>query len=169
MALADGAVFDDWLAGVGALAARHAAFDMPPLQVAELSGFLALRPLTPPAADHALRRLADDCVVALDPWRAPASASEKLRQTQPHFSARQLQQVDRFGYAHVLDDWRLHLTLSDALPDTAARAALQADATAHFAAALAEPLRCDALCVFTEPAPGEPFVLRCRLPLAETA
>ncbi len=164
--LACGAQVDDWLAAVRALAARHSAFDMPPLQVATLSGFVALRPLHTPGATHPLRRLADACVLDLDCWRAPQDASERARQTPQGASARQLQHLERHGYAHVLDDWRLHLTLSDSLPGAAALAALQADAEQHFAAALREPLRCDAVSVFSEHARGQAFVLSHSFPLA---
>jgi hypothetical protein len=60
------------------------------------------------------------------------------------------------------------MTLTDTLPhdDAALRAAMQHDAERHFAAALREPLVCEALCVFVEPAPGEPFRLARRFPLA---
>lgn len=70
--------------------------------------------------------------------------------------------------AHVLDDWRFHMTLSDSVAGwPAARVdALKDAAEAHFAQALAQPLRCEALCVFVEPSPGAPFELRHRFALA---
>lgn len=157
-----------WLDAVQALAAAHAAFDMPVLEVARLADFLALRPRAALAPEHALRRLADACVRELDDWRAEPSAAEFERQCWPGMSDRQRRHVDQFGYAHVLEDWRFHMTLSNgfatlAEPDVVA---LQQAALAHFAAALAQPLRCDALCVFVEPAPDAPFELRYRFPLA---
>ncbi len=166
--LHEGACESRWLDDVAALAAGHAAFDMPPLQVARIDDFLALAPREPLAADHPLRALADDCVLRLDRWRAPLTPQERQRQSPPGLSERQLEHVDRYGYAHVLDDWRFHMTLSDGVDGWGAARleALRAAAAAHFETALAAPLRCDALCVFVEPSPGAPFELRHRFPLA---
>jgi hypothetical protein len=143
---------------------------LPPLQVAVLGDFLALRPVQPVEAAHPLRRLADDCVLRLDPLRAPPTPEEHERQLHGARTARQREQVQRHGYAHVLDDWRFHLTLTDGLCglDTAGMQALRPQAERHFAAALREPLPCDALSVFVEPAPGQPLQLTHRFPLGGT-
>lgn len=157
-----------WIAAVQALARRHRAFLLPPLRVARLGGFLALRPESAPAAGHPLRRLADDAVCALDAWRAPLSPAEQQRQLRAARTPRQQDQVARWGYAHVLDDWRFHLTLSDdlAATDPARLDALAAEARAHFAPALAVPLACSELGLFVEPSPGAPFECRHRLALS---
>jgi len=155
------------LAAVQALAQRHRAFEMPTLSVARLGGFLALRPTPLLSAEHPLRRLADDAVQSLDAWRGPLTPAETRRQLRAAHSPRQQAQVDRWGYAHVLDDWRFHMTLSDdlAADDPAGLEALQQQATAHFAPALRVPLHCRGLCLFTEPAPGEPFTCSVRVAL----
>jgi hypothetical protein len=94
-------------------------------------------------------------------------AVERQRQLRAAKSERQRAQVDSHGYAHVFDDWRLHLTLSNDLGGEAADkvASLLQVAERHFAPALALPLLCDALCVFVEPGPQQPFVLRHRFAL----
>lgn len=167
MRLLPGEAESGWLDAVQRLAAAHPAFDMPPLALARLSDFLALRPIAPLAPEHPLRRLADACVRQLDDWRAEPTPAEFERQCWPGMSDRQRRHVEQFGYAHVLEDWRFHMTLSNGLGGLGASDidALQEDAGRHFAAALDEPLRCDALCVFVEPAPGAPFELRWRFPL----
>jgi hypothetical protein len=168
MRLREGASEAELLQALRAIAARTPAFDMPPLQVDWLDRFIALRPALPVAADHPLRRVADACVTGLDALRAPLTPDERERYLRGALGERQRGQVQRWGYAHVLDDWRFHLTLSRVWPDPGvpeARAMCDA-ARRHFAAALACPLRFDALCVFTEPAPGEPFVLGTRIALA---
>lgn len=168
--LHEGACESRWLDAVATLAAGHAAFAMPALQVSRVDDFLALAPIEPLQTDHPLRVLADDCVLRLDRWRAPLTPQERQRQSWPGMSERQRDQVDHYGYAHVLDDWRFHMTLSDSIAGWPGvqTAALQAAAQSHFAQALAVPLRCDALCVFVEPAPGAPFELRHRFPLASS-
>jgi hypothetical protein len=156
-----------WLHAVRSLAAGHAPFDMPPLEVARLADFLALRPVRSPAARHPLRRLADACVLRLDLWRAVPTPAERGRQLRPGMSERQRRNVEHFGYAHVFEDWRFHMTLSGSLAtlDDSRIAQLHEAARRHFADALREPLRCDALCVFVEPSPGAPFELRHRFAL----
>ena len=73
----------------------------------------------------------------------------------------------RHGYPHVLNRWRFHMTLTDSLPaEPGLCDTLHQAASSHFAAALAQPLACDALSLFIEPAPGQPFRLLQRYPLA---
>jgi hypothetical protein len=140
---------DAFLDAVDALAARTPAFEMPALEVGTLRGFVALLPVEPVGDGHPLRRLADACVRDLEPWRAPAEAKKEM---------------------HVFEHWRFHMTLSDTLPDDASgiarRERIRDDARRHFADALSQPLTCESLCVFTEPAEGEPFVLAHRAALA---
>ena len=68
MRLAAGAHWDDLLTAVRAVAAGIAPFDLPPLAVADLHGFLALRETGPCPP---LQALADACVEQLDSFRAP--------------------------------------------------------------------------------------------------
>lgn len=150
------------LAAIEALATATPAFAMPALEVAPLSDFLALRPRAALAREHPLWRLADACVRELDAWRAPPDAAETARRRAPDSDAEQLTLLARWGYPHVLQRWRFHLTLSDREPS----AALADAARQHFAAALAVPLHCEELCLFVEPAPGAPFQLRRRFRLA---
>lgn len=154
-------------AALQGLARQHRAFTLPALAVDRLGGFLALRPVLPLAPDHPLRRLADDAVQALDAWRMPLTPAEAQRQLRAAHSPRQQAQVGRWGYAHVLDDWRFHLTLSDDLADSdpALLDRLLQQAQPHFAAALRQPVVCRSLCLFTEPAPGAPFECRARVAL----
>jgi hypothetical protein len=119
-------------------------------------------------AAHPLRRLADDCVTRLDRWRAPPAASELQRQMKPGLDARQRSHVAAFGYAHVLEDWRCHFTLSNGLAgvDASGAGALRAAAAHHFKPALDAIWTCDELDLYVEPAPGEPFELRVRVALS---
>jgi Protein of unknown function (DUF1045) len=170
--LAEGRTPADWVAAVRALARQCQPFRMPALRVAVLDDFLALLPATPGPTAAPLQALADACVTRLDTWRAPLSDAEHTRQRRAGLSPRQHEHVDRWGYAHVMEDWRPHFTLSDSLghdnaPDSR-RATLQQAAEQHFAAALAAPWVCDAICLYAEPAPGAPFQLTHRLPLGAT-
>ena len=70
MRLAAGRTGDDVVAAAAALAVGIAPFDLPPLSVQDLYGFLALRETAP---SPPLQALADACVEQLDPFRAPPS------------------------------------------------------------------------------------------------
>ena len=158
-----------WLDAVAALARRHRAFTLPSLQVAMLSDFAALRPISDPARESPLRRLADDCVQALDAFRAPLDEAQRARRRSAlgtDLDGRRAAALERWGYPHVFDDWRFHFTLTDRVPPGEDSAALLAAAAGHFSAALTQPLVCDSVSVFVEPAPGAPFELAWRFALA---
>jgi hypothetical protein len=167
MALRDGTTPAAFLAAVDALAARTPRFEMPALAVGTLGRFVALRPVGPIDATHPLRRLADACVRELDAWRASPDERELQRRLDdPSLLREQKELLRRWGYPHVFEHWRFHMTLSDTIPEASRREGLRADAQRHFDAALAQPLVCASLCVYTEPAEGEPFVLSHRAALA---
>lgn len=153
-------------AALQALAAGIGSFQMPRLHVDRLADFVALRPEVPLVRAHPLWRLADACVTALDRLRAPLSAEELARRLRHPLAPDALQRLQAWGYPHVLDGWRFHMTLSDSLPAAQQEAALS-DARRHFAPALSRLLRCTDLCLFRQGAPDQPFVLKRRYRLAD--
>lgn len=153
--------YDLFLADAEALARTLPSFDLPALEVADIHGFLALREARPSPELHLL---ADACVTGLDHHRAPPDDAELARRGAAGLSPAQAANLTRWGYPHVLDTWFFHMTLTQRLtPDERAR--IQPAATAHFAAARAHPRRVDALTIFTQAAPGAPFLIAERLPL----
>ena len=167
-ALRDGASRAQLLAALSHFADERAPFAMPSLAVATLGDFLALRPVDPgaTASGQPLRELADDCVRLFDEFRRPPSPAETARRVAAGLDERQRGQVDRWGYPHVFEHWRFHMTLTDSLSDNRLRTELLAGATRHFAAALARPLRCDGVALFVEDAPGADFRLLRRFEFA---
>lgn len=144
-----------------ALAARSAPFALPPLAVTELAGFLALCETTPCPA---LGALCDACVGALDRHRAPPPEAELARRRHGGLSAREEANLARWGYPHVFDTWRFHMTISRRLAP-GEMALWRPRAEAWFAAALAPAPRVATIAIFTEEAPNAPFSLAARLPL----
>lgn len=144
-----------------ALAARQPAFDLPPLHVADLRGFLALRE---PAPCPPLQALADACVVDLDRHRAAPDDAELARRRKHGLPPAQDAMLRRWGYPHVLETWFFHMTLTKRL-DPEQQTVLRPAAELHLASALACPRRVDALSIFTQAAPGAPFLVAERLPL----
>lgn len=153
-----------WVEAIGAaeaLAARTAPFDLPPLAVADLDGFLALRETAPCPALHAL---ADGCVEALDACRAPAGEAELARRRRHGLTPRQEALLARFGYPHVLEEWRFHVTLTRRLR-AAEKAVVLPAVEAFLGDAPARPRRVTELVLFTQARAGAPFLIAGRLPL----
>jgi putative phosphonate metabolism protein len=140
---------------VATLAAGIAPFALPTLAVADLAGFLALRETSPCVA---LQALADLTVAALDPFRAPPDAAELQKRRGAGLPRAEEAMLLRWGYPHVFGTWRFHMTLTRRLnPEEHARIVPLAEA--HFATALAQPRAVGSLALFTQSAPGKPFLL----------
>ena len=161
MRLADGRSWNALLDAAEALAARIAPFDLPPMAVSDVHGFLALRETAPSAPVQAL---ADACVADLDAFRAPPTEAELARRRRSSLTAEQDAMLVRWGYPYVFGTWFFHMTLTRRL-SAEEKARIQPAAEAHFAAALAVPRRVVDLCLYTQAGAGAPFVIAERLPL----
>jgi hypothetical protein len=146
---------------VARFAQDRVAFALPQLEVASLSGFLAL---LPKARSDALHALADDCVTAFETFRRPAEESELARRRAAGLTARQDALLARFGYPYVLDQFRFHMTLTGPL-DEPDRARLRPWLEGHFAAALEQPIQVQDLCLFVQQRPEADFSIFQRFPL----
>ena len=148
------------LEAASALAARLRPFDLPPLAVRDLEGFLALREAAPCPP---LRALADACTEALDHCRAPPDGAELAKRRRAKLSAEQEANLARWGYPYVFGEWRFHVTLTRRLSPEEKAAVLPA-AEAHLRGALGHPRRVSSVCLFTQAGPGAPFLVAERLP-----
>jgi putative phosphonate metabolism protein len=164
MRLANGTSWSEFTAAARAMAADIAPFDLPPLAVADLRGFLALRETVPCPA---LQALADACVARLDSYRMQPSDEELARRRRARLSAEQDAMLIRWGYPYVFGTWFFHMTLTRRLSD-AEKAAILPAATTWFAPALAVSRPVEDICLFTQAAPGAAFTLFERIPLRGT-
>jgi hypothetical protein len=105
------------------------------LHMDRLGPFLALVP----ASDHApFSALGDAMVTGLDAFRAPAPPEETARRRASGLTTAQDAHLLRWGYPHVFDEFRFHMTLSGRLdPGTAER--VEAALAPHLAAAVPDP------------------------------
>lgn len=158
---AEGRQWLDVLEAATDLADRTAPFPLPALAVSDVFGFLALRETT-----HcpALQALADACVAHLDPFRAPPSDAELARRRRAGLTPQQDAMLRRWGYPYVFETWFFHMTLTRRL-NAAEKALYQPAAERYFASAVAVPRQVTDICLFVQPAPGEPFVIAERLKL----
>jgi putative phosphonate metabolism protein len=161
MRLACGYQWSDLVAATRSLADRIAPFALPPLSVQNLFGFLALRETAP---SEPLQALADACVEQFDRFRAPPSDAELARRRRASLTPRQQEMLLRWGYPYVFDTWFFHMTLTRQLSIDERRLIMPA-AEAFFMRAVTVARCVSDLCLFVQPAPGEPFVIRQRLML----
>lgn len=125
------------------------------LKLALIDGFLALIPANQTAE---LTDFAGEVVEAFEPFRALPSAAERERRLKGgNLSERQIELMDRFGYPYVFEQFRLHMTLTDRLPETEREAYTRA-AAAHFGALAEAETVLDRLVLFHEPEAGAPFM-----------
>ena len=147
---------------------KFAAFDAGELSVgAVLMGdgraFAALRPQ---GGLNELRSFEASVVRALDHLREPASAGDRKRRNLARLTPRQAYYLDAWGYPYVLDEFRPHFTLTNAIADADRVARLLQQ---EFRLRVASPaLRVDALTLFGESEPGGEFKIVRRFPLGRS-
>ena len=144
-----------------AVAETIAPFDLPPLAIADLFGFLALCETAPCPPLHAL---ADACVAGFDEFRAPPGDAELARRRRGGLSAEREAMLRRWGYPDVFATWVFHMTLTRRLREPE-QAIYRPAAEAHFAPALRVPRRVSDICLFVQRAPGAPFAIAARTTL----
>jgi 2'-5' RNA ligase len=148
-------------------AASRAPFDLGPLAVTSLGGsdggFAAL---TLQRDCPALVALEADVVMLFDRFRAPLTTQEFAARKPERLSARERLHLEAWGYAHVLDDFRFHMTLSghvanpDDVADALADALANTVGTAH--------MTISELVLFEQPEPDARFRIVARAPMAES-
>ncbi len=112
-----------------------------------------------------LQDFAASVVRDFEPFRAPLSEADIARRKPERLSDSQRENLMRWGYHHVMDDFRFHMTLTGpAQPDIAPL--LQSVLSARFAAFVDRPLTVSGLGLFVEPERGAPFTVKSWLPLS---
>lgn len=143
------------VARLGRLAQTLAPVQLGTLRVASLGNFMALVPDTVP---DDLQALAASCVSGLDDLRAPLTAADLARRQPATLDPRETELLRRYGYPHVMERFRLHLTLTGPTNPPLAQRVLEAVTPAITRLNQASPLTLDRLCLFVERNPGAPFV-----------
>ncbi|MEW9921566.1 DUF1045 domain-containing protein [Marimonas sp. MJW-29] len=114
------------------------------LEVSRLGRFLALTPVGD-ASD--LKALAAKVVRDLDCFRAPPTEAELARRRGARLTPAQEENLTLWGYPHVMDQFRFHMTLSGRMKDLSE---IQETAERYFAPVLARPFRMDSLTLVGE-------------------
>ena len=152
--LASGRTVKALFRSVEAFARKQAPFNLPPLKPAVLDGFIALVPEEP---CEAMNRLAADCVRFFDPFRTPCTVEEMDRRRAKGLTDSQEAHLIRWGYPHVMSDFRFHLTLTGRLEDASEKEILLAAVSEGFRPFERKQVVVDAISVFHQPAAEDPF------------
>ena len=161
--LKEGFEKQELLDAIAAFAAGQRQLTIPPLMVSQLDHFFCLRPVRHSAA---LQGLAALCTRAFDRFRAPLNPSELARRKAALLSGQEKKNLELWGYPYVFEQFRFHFTLTTRMAEGKGKDRVHTALLDFFEPMLDEPLLIDGLCLFVEPAPGQP--LRClhRFPLA---
>jgi putative phosphonate metabolism protein len=154
--LRQGLSLDALDSAVYALCRDWAPVALPPLRVARLGHFLALRP----EGDNApVNALAAACVQRLHALAQPLNDSELARRRRAGLTPHQDELLQAWGYPWVLDEFRFHCSLTGDLrgTDEAQVQAMEQAARETFDHLPAAPIT--SLAVFVEREPGADFVL----------
>lgn len=157
--LKDGATEEYLLAGLRRFAGEQTSFEVPALAVALLGSFVALVPDGP---EPRLDALAAECVRSLDGFREPLSAADRERRLKAPLSERQVRHLDEWGYPHVFEDFRFHMTLTGSLPPEK-REPVRAALAARYAE-LPPGLQVDEVTLFRQDDPEGRFRILARCP-----
>lgn len=124
------------------------------LEVSAIGPFLAL---TAPAASRDLPALAQSVVVAFEAYRAPLEEADRERRLAAGLTDRQRDQLERYGYPYVGEDFQFHMTLTGpTAPDErdGIRKALQ---VRYGEAVGAQPWMLDRLALYEQPSRDSRF------------
>ncbi|MBE7184257.1 MAG: DUF1045 domain-containing protein [Methylobacterium mesophilicum] len=137
--------------------AREAApVTIPVLALEQPGRFFAL---VPDAQPSELTALAARIVEGFEPFRAPLSDAEIAKRKPETLPKPERDNLLRWGYPYVMDQFRFHMTLTDKIAPEESEA-MRAALTREFAPFIGKPLAVDHLALFIEPAPGAPFTAR---------
>ena len=121
MRLADGVSEEMFRDRAAALAASIPPVALAHMKLSRLGSFLALVPSKP---NHDFQNIASSFVTELDDLRAPMTEADLIRRRRAKLTDRQDALLQRWGYPYVLDEFRFHMTLSGALDEATADAAM---------------------------------------------
>lgn len=164
--LAEDSNFDLLLQHVAEFAKTRTSFMLPRLRVAMVEDFLALVP-----AEHSCQidLVAGTCVAEFDRHRQPLTDVQLSQRRAKKLSTHQEEMLLRWGYPHVFDSYRFHITLTDSLCGLDSRFVTQVHEAAEqlFTDDMMRRCAFDAISVFEEPHPGADFQQVMRVPFGK--
>ncbi len=150
--LAEGVQEEELLEAAAAFAAQREAFEAP-IAPAYLGRFLAFSLAASSPEIDALHRA---CVTEFDRFRAPLSDFDLQRRRKAGLSPEQDARLLAWGYPHVFEDFRFHMTLSGSIRDRRVGDRVLAELKDYFAEVPGRH-RFDGVSVFKQEGRAAPF------------
>ena len=160
--LAPGRTVPELVREAASFAKETVPLDLPSLVLKWIGGFLAIVPGEEP---QGLQELAAQCVRRFDGFRAPPGPEETKKRLAAGLSQRQQELLAQWGYPYVMEEYRLHLTLSNRLRDEELKDKLWREADLRLGNILDNGLALDSICLFRQPDLDRPFSLAERFAL----
>lgn len=151
--LADHVTETDYVSAVAEFCKITPAVVLPNVEVRAFSSIFAI---VPEARFAPLNELEKNIVMHFEPWRGGLNSEAMENRRLGKLTERQITNLERWGYAHCLDEFKFHMTLSDRIPE-AEQPAFVAAMIKHFAEFDNATLSIDRLGIFVEVEPGAPF------------
>lgn len=151
----------DLIRAIEAFAQETLAFEIPKVVVGQLGPFFAL---VPDKLHQPLQDFAASVVEEFEPFRAALSEADIARRRPEKLTPPQRDNLARWGYPYVMEEFRFHMTLTGPVePELAG--VMREELDRRFGAFTNRPLPIDGLAVFVERERGAPFSVLSRLPL----
>ena len=131
------------------------------LKLSELSGFFAL---TPTVKNTELRELHTKVVCELDEFRAPPTKDELIKRRRNQLTAEQDQNLIKWGYPYIFEDFYFHITLTGKIPEDF-RNKVKDEIENFFQPVLQQKINLSELALVGEAKDGNFYVIR-QMPLA---
>jgi putative phosphonate metabolism protein len=157
--LAGGCRLEDVDLALDEAARGLAPVDLGRLSIAEIGSFFALIPAT---EGIGLQEFAGEIVRRFDRFRAPPTPDEIARRRPERLSPRQRENLTRWGYPYVFEDFRFHMTLTGPVAERR-RAEVRRVLEDRFRPLVDTPVVVDALALFVELTPPGDFMVRKRV------
>jgi putative phosphonate metabolism protein len=153
MTLADGKTEADLATACEAFAATARRIPVIEPVVDSISGFIAVIPASPSGE---LAELAAEVTREFDSFRAPLTAEDRIRRNPATLTPRQRDNLDRWGYPYVIEDFRFHMTLTGNL-DAERREPVMAMLRSRFSGIGLQKLAIDRFALFRQDGPHSRF------------
>lgn len=152
--LRDGVSEEDLIEAGHAFARRRKAFALPRLSVSPLETFAALSPIE---RSDRINDFASACVEAFEPFRAEPSPEELARRLGATLTGRQRENLDRWGYPYVFEDFHFHMTLTGSLSPERVGPIVEGLASLYDEHVGQSSTRFDAVTLYVEEEPSDGF------------
>jgi putative phosphonate metabolism protein len=152
---------EELAARLAAFAATRAGVTITPA-VRTIGSFAAL---VPGAPSPGLDQLAADCVQAFDEFRAPLGDDERRKRLTTPLTARHKENLERWGYPYVFEEFRFHMTLTGAIAPACQEAVLSC-LRDRFGAIEGRPMQVDRIVLLCQPERNTPFHFVASAPLS---